>query len=106
MGMVTSLNGCFTTMMALQQFVYHCLTSAPVRFDILESVSLQIEWSFGWAFLALVVATLLKLFDVFCHLIVKTPSARWNKPPDELVGTTQIEAWMALATDGVQSKAR
>merc|ERR1712151_1445828 len=57
--------------------------------DLPNSVSqggftVDVDWSLDVSFAFIVVATFIKLSDALTHILLKTPEARWTKPPTEM----------------------
>jgi len=91
MGFLTSLWGCFSALMSLRSFSCNCWRSFPSEFP---GSPLVFHWHGTLAFWGLLVASILKLWDAFTHLIVPTPTARHSKPKKNV---TKLEDYMMAA---------
>merc|ERR1712039_783699 len=72
MGFLTSLWGCFSALMSLRSFAAGCWHQEPPH---IRYIPIIFKFEPGAAFICLVIASVLKLWDAFCHVIVSTPDA-------------------------------
>lgn len=76
MGALTSFFGTYSSLASLGTFTHFCWRNLPDW-----ASSYPYSWDLGLGFICLVIATLLKLWDAFTHLLVPTPRCRHIKPP-------------------------
>lgn len=93
MGAITSFFGTYSTLASLYTFSQFCWKSFPAKAQWLLPYSYS--WKPGPALICLVIATLLKLWDAFSHVLVPTPRARQVKPTPGL----DLVQYMMLAED-------
>jgi len=75
MGIVSTLIGMLTNIMALTGYADACYAALPTSADI-DGSSVSAEWSLGGCFNCLIAATVFRLVDLFVHTIVPTPPSR------------------------------
>eukprot|EP00930_Biecheleria_cincta_P087577 TRINITY_DN76805_c0_g1_i1.p1 TRINITY_DN76805_c0_g1~~TRINITY_DN76805_c0_g1_i1.p1 ORF type:complete len:365 (-),score=39.32 TRINITY_DN76805_c0_g1_i1:120-1178(-) len=92
MGVVSNLFSLVTSMMSLIGFRFACWRDLPRSID-----GREVQWELGIGFRCLMVATLVKVLDAACHLLLPTPRARWTKPSPEI---TDVKDYMMLACEG------
>lgn len=95
MGTVTSFFGTYSTLASLGTFSQSCWSNFPTS-PPWNPKETPMYWRPGNAFICLVIATILKLWDAFSHLLVPTPRARHKRPRKEL----DLTAYMSMAVEG------
>jgi len=91
MGAVTNLFSFATSMISLIGFRFACWRDLP------RSIyGKEVQWELGIGFRCLMVATLIKVLDAACHLLLPTPRARWTKPSPDI---KDVKDYMMLACE-------
>jgi len=90
MGVVSNALGFFSTIASLLAYRSACMMDLPTKIS-----STTLKWDMGIGFRCLIVATILKLFDMTLHLLLPTPAPRALKPPKDV---TELVDFMMLGT--------
>lgn len=96
MGIVTNLFSFVMTLWSLISFRIACYMDLPDKYG-----GATMDWDMGPGFRCLMLAVIIKLIDVICHLLVQTPQERWRKPEKEL---TSVTDYMKLCGSPVEIK--
>ncbi|MEL7342196.1 MAG: hypothetical protein AAGM67_17060 [Bacteroidota bacterium] len=83
MGIATGIFGFISTLSALETYAEGCGNNFSETLEI-EGVQVEMDYSFGPALICLLVATILKVFDVVCHLAIITPFTQRSSRADEM----------------------
>jgi len=94
MGVISNIVSFASSMVSLIAFRQSCYLWMPMDFMGFSNIA----WETGAAFKFLIVATLLKLFDAGCHLVVPTPPQRWRRPEATI---KSVEEYMMQAPPSV-----
>ena len=74
-GTITGLFGALSGMGSMMSFAKNCWQDLPTSLTV-KGVAVTIEWEAGTGWTLMLIAVLLKTYDVFCHFIVPTPAGR------------------------------
>mmetsp|Transcript_89268 Transcript_89268/g.257458 ORF Transcript_89268/g.257458 Transcript_89268/m.257458 type:complete len:359 (-) Transcript_89268:168-1244(-) len=93
MGVVSNVVSLFNSLVALWSFRTACYSAMP---KTVGNGHGHIEWSIGIGFRCLLVATLIKIPDAICHLLVPVPQGKWSPPKKELT----LDEYMRTGDEG------
>jgi hypothetical protein len=101
LGIATAVFGFLTTMMSLRIFMQDCgdeFVSDITFGDGTRIINTKYRW--GVSAICLLTATLLKTFDMGCHLAIPTPSLKHEKDADRLFGLSEASLQTLLEESG------
>jgi hypothetical protein len=98
MGIVSTLIGMLTSIMALTGYADACYAALPTSLDIGDE-TISADWSLGGCFNCLIAATVLRLVDLFVHTVVPTPPSRHVPMRSDV---TTLEDYMLGGGSGAQ----
>ena len=86
MGIVTGVLGLLSGLAALNSFADTCFRSLGPKVSYISMTKTP-----GAAFILLLVATILKLVDIFAHVIVPVPATGFWSPNNEIEDSSEVE---------------
>mmetsp|Transcript_123457 Transcript_123457/g.193668 ORF Transcript_123457/g.193668 Transcript_123457/m.193668 type:complete len:317 (+) Transcript_123457:66-1016(+) len=94
-GVLSNIFSFVMTFTSLWSFRTACFSDLPNSFGTGSTM----DWEMGPGFRCLMGATIIKVIDIFCHLLVQTPAVRWRKPDKAI---TDVTDYMKLVGQPVE----